>query len=317
MRYNRDMKILCAGQAVVDCITRNIDKESLKNRSARAESIRLNVGGDALNESVILSRLGHEVQTACLIGDDLAGKIILNALKENGVDTSLVQTEEIDTVIADIFAEEDGSRRSLNSNAVKLGGKSLSAENIRDIDALSLASLFRAPLDDPKKVLELVVKAKSEGAYVFADTKLPVYKKLTLEDYAEVLPYIDLIFPNETEAAYYSGISGDKEEDLAAMADVFLKKGVKAVVIKTGEQGSWYFDGEQRFHHPAFAADVVDTTGAGDNYAAGFIHAYLNKILIPGCMKLASACAALSVAASGATGGVKSLQQIENYLQKK
>ena len=50
MRYNRDMKILCAGQAVVDCITRNIDKESLKNRSARAESIRLNVGGDAHNE---------------------------------------------------------------------------------------------------------------------------------------------------------------------------------------------------------------------------------------------------------------------------
>ena len=317
MRYNGGMKILCAGQAVVDCITRNIDKESLKNRSARAESIRLNVGGDALNESVILSRLGHEVQTACLIGDDLAGKIILNALKENGVDTSLVQTEEIDTVIADIFAEEDGSRRSLNSNAVKLGGKSLSAENIRDIDALSLASLFRAPLDDPKKVLELVIKAKSEGAHVFADTKLPVYKKLTLEDYAEVLPYIDLIFPNETEAAYYSGISGDKEEGLAAMADVFLKRGVKAVVIKTGEQGSWYFDGEQRFHHPAFTADVVDTTGAGDNYAAGFIHAYLNKILIPGCMKFASACAALSVAASGATGGVKSLQQIENYLQKK
>ncbi len=311
------MKILCAGQAVVDCITRNIDKESLKNHSARAESIRLNVGGDALNESVILSRLGHKVQTACLIGDDLAGKIILNALKENGVDTSLVQTEEIDTVIADIFAEEDGSRRSLNSNAVKLGGKSLSAENIRDIDALSLASLFRAPLDDPKKVLELVVKAKSEGACVFADTKLPVYKKLTLEDYAEVLPYIDLIFPNETEAAYYSGISGDKEEELAAMADVFLKRGVKAVVIKTGEQGSWYFDGEQRFHHPAFAADVVDTTGAGDNYAAGFIHAYLNKMPIPGCMKFASACAALSVADSGATGGVKSLQQVENYLQKK
>ncbi|MBR3151724.1 MAG: bifunctional hydroxymethylpyrimidine kinase/phosphomethylpyrimidine kinase, partial [Erysipelotrichaceae bacterium] len=203
------------------------------------------------------------------------------------------------------------------SNAVKLGGKSLSAENIRDIDALSLASLFRAPLDDPKKVLELVVKAKSEGAYVFADTKLPVYKKLTLEDYAEVLPYIDLIFPNETEAAYYSGISGDKEEDLATMADVFLKRGVKAVVIKTGEQGSWYFDGKRRFHHPAFAAEVVDTTGAGDNYAAGFIHAYLNKEPVPVCMAFASACAALSVAASGATGGVRSLQQIENYLQKK
>ena len=88
-------------------------------------------------------------------------------------------------------------------------------------------------------------------------------------------------------------------------------------MIKTGEQGSWYFDGEQRFHHPAFAADIVDTTGAGDNYASGFIHAYLNKMPIPGCMKFASACAALSVAASGATGGVKSLQQIENYLQKK
>ena len=317
MRYNRDMKILCAGQAVVDCITRNIDKESLKNRSARAESIRLNVGGDALNESVILSRLGHEVRTACLIGNDLAGKIILNALKENGVDTSLVQTEAIDTVIADIFAEEDGSRRSLNSNAVKLGGKSLSADSVRDIDALSLASLFRAPLDDPERVLELVRRAKDEGAFVFADTKLPVYKQLTLEDYAEVLPYIDLIFPNETEAAYYSGISGSSEEELAAMADAFLKKGVKAVVIKTGEQGSWFFDGMRRIRHPAFAAEVVDTTGAGDNYAAGFIHAYLNKEPVSVCMAFASACAALSIGASGATGGVRSREQVENFLNTK
>ena len=309
------MKILCAGQAVVDCITRNIDKDSLKNRSARAESIRLNVGGDALNESVIFSRLGYEVKTACLIGDDLAGKIIINALKENGVDTSCVQSEEIDTVIADIFAEEGGSRRSLNSNAVKLGGKSLSADSVDNVDVLCLASLFRAPLDDLEKVLELVRRAKQHGACVFADTKLPVYKKLTLEDYAEVLPYIDVIFPNETEAAYYSGISGNDKAAYTAMADAFLKKGVKAVVIKAGEQGSWYFDESSSCHQPAFKADIIDTTGAGDNFAAGFISVYMEKRPVRDCMEFASACAAISISASGATAGVKSREQVEAFLR--
>lgn len=307
-------QIVCIGQAVVDCITIGITYNGESRKSARAETITLNAGGDALNESVVLSHLGWKVRTLCITGDDLAGGVVRSSLKKAGADVSGIRTEaSIPTVIADIIVEKDGSRRSINSRAIDLGGLHVDPDLIGSPRLVSLASLFRAPLDDPEAVLELALAAKRAGAILCADTKIPVYKKIALSDFAPVLSLVDYIFPNETEAAYYSGRSltgQETEKDFEEMAEAFLEAGVKNVVIKTGPRGCFYRGQEGSFSMPALPVKAVDTTGAGDNFVSGFITGLLEGGDGRQACSLGLACAAVSIGSVGTTSGVDSRDRV-------
>lgn len=79
-------EVVCLGQAIVDCITLGWDRTPLQKNVYRARSISLSVGGDAFNESVILTRLGHRVRLICGVGTDVAGDLILSAVTANGMD---------------------------------------------------------------------------------------------------------------------------------------------------------------------------------------------------------------------------------------
>lgn len=314
MQQGQQAQIVCIGQAVVDCITIGISYTGESRKSARARSITLNAGGDALNESVVLSRLGWKVRTLCITGSDLAGEVIRSSLEKAGADVSGIQRNaSIPTVIADIIVEEDGSRRSINSRAIDLGGLHVDPALIGRPRLVSLASLFRAPLDHPEAVRDLAEAARKAGAILCADTKIPVYRKIFLSDFAEVLPLVDYIFPNENEAAYYSGrtLTGSEEEkDFEEMADAFLDRGVRNVVIKTGPRGCFYKGEEGSFSLPSLPVKAVDTTGAGDNFVSGFVTGLLEGGSALHACRLGTACAALSIGSVGTTSGVDSRESV-------
>ena len=197
--------VICAGQAVLDCITRNREASPYKPNVYRAESIRLRAGGDAVNEARALASMGFKVAAVCGLGRDLAGDIVLNALAAADVDTSRVQRMTGDTPIANLQVAADGSRVSVNSRATLLEGLCIDPASLHGARLVSLASLFRPPLDDCDRLRALVRAAKADGAIVCADTKLPLYGARSLDTLADVLPLVDCILPNEREAEYYSG----------------------------------------------------------------------------------------------------------------
>ncbi|MDD3169477.1 MAG: PfkB family carbohydrate kinase, partial [Eubacteriales bacterium] len=123
---------------------------------------------------------------------------------------------------------------------------------------------------------------------------------------AEALPYLDYFLPNAEEAAMLTGL-----EDPDEMADCLLQYGVKNVTIKLGKKGCFIKNGQERYHIPAFPAEAVDTTGAGDNFAAGFITAVLDGMELEACGIFANAAAAASTESVGAVGGVRDRLQIE------
>ena len=316
----RQAQIVCIGQAVVDCITIGITYDGESRKSARAGSITLNAGGDALNESVVLSRLGWKVRTLCITGEDLAGDVIRSSLEKAGADTSGIRREaSIPTVVADIIVEKDGSRRSINSRAIGLGGFHVDPDLIGSPRLVSLASLFRAPLDDPEAVLKLAEAAKRAGAILCADTKIPVYRKIALPGFSKVLSLVDYIFPNENEAAYYSGrvpTGQETERDFEEMAEAFLASGVKNVVIKAGPRGCFYKGREGSFSLPALPVKAVDTTGAGDNFVSGFITGLLEGGDGRQACSLGLACAAISIGSVGTTSGVDSRDRVRAMYEK-
>ncbi len=293
-------EVICIGQAVVDCITRGQNDpqggDPGKKPVLLAESIRLGTGGDAVNESFILSQLGHTVDLVCTLGEDLAGNILIQEAARRHVGTGRIfRSPDITTPIANLMVKEDGSRYSINSKATLLEGYTPRKEDVQGARVVSFASLFRAPLDQPRIVRDLILAARDSGSIICADTKLPTFRSASLSDLEDVLPLIDYMFPNEKEAAFYSGRTRYEE-----MADVFLSFGVKHIIIKTGPEGC-YAAGEGRaFSIPARPVRAVDTTGAGDNFVAGFISALLGGKDFRDCCEAGMDQAAICIGHPGA-----------------
>ena len=268
--------------------------------SARADSISISIGGDAVNESIAINQLGHSAAPMIAVGDDTAGVVLLHELRKFNLceDFISIMQRPFATPVANLIVDDFGGRRSLNSPATKLTGYIPSAEKISGAKIVSLASIGRAPLADVNVILNIAKTAKENGAIVCADTKLPTYTKLTLEDLAPALPYIDYIFPNEKEAAYYTG-----EEDYKSMAEKFSSFGIKNVIIKAGPEGCRALSDGRYFEIPALEVDAVDTTGAGDHFVAGFICALLENKSFEECLLEGRAYASESIKYPGGTIG--------------
>ena len=163
------VSVVCIGQAVVDCITRGVEGDPLGMGKTRAQSITLNLGGDAVNESFVLSSMGRRAALVCAVGDDLAGRFVANEASRRGLETSGVTVVRgLVTPVANMFVKLDGSRSSVTSAASLLPGYTPDPEFVRNCvkngaKIVSFASLFRAPLDQPEVVCGLVRAAPRSG----------------------------------------------------------------------------------------------------------------------------------------------------------
>ena len=290
--------VVCVGQAVLDCITRGKENEPYKPNVYRAETIRLHTGGDAVNEAMALSGLGFRTAVVCGIGEDIAGNILIDELNKAGVNTDHIRRMKMDTPIANLQVAEDGSRISVNSRATRLQGYRITPDELPHAKIVSFASIFRPPLEDFNVLKDLIQTARSRGAIVCADTKLPLRGSIEISEYASLLSFIDYLFPNEKEAAYYTG-----KNKFSEMAAAFRDMGIKNVVIKAGPEGCYISGGEVEFSLPAVpVSNVVDTTGAGDNFVAGFISGVLQNASLRDCADLGLRQAAGAIMHTG--GGV-------------
>ena len=297
------LDILCAGTALIDSIIRGFDPVPVSATGFRAESASLNVGGEAVNVSMAAARLGLKTGILCSAGKDASGRLIKNTLESVGVDTAhMILSDDHPTPVTTMFVHADGSRKSITNGAHRYNfHPELYTDAFREAKVLCLGSLFRTPFDDPEAVYYMVKEARKAGCIVIADTKLPNFTKLKLRDYQAVLPLIDYITPNEDEARYCTEYDADSDtgssvecvtdnctdnnagsnadgiavnhtdpETPEEMADVFLRFGVRNVVIKLGPAGCYFKNRDIALRLPAFPIDPVDATGAGDNFLAGF-----------------------------------------------
>lgn len=309
MKYE-SAEVVCVGQVLVDCILKGWNTTPYNNNVYLADSVTISPGGDAFNESVITARLGHKVRIMCGLGRDLAGGIIEEHLKNNGVDLSAVVYSDTDrTPITNLLVDERGERKSVNTPAHLVEFFRPDVSWFQGVKVVSIASLFRAPFNKPDVILDVCRAAKEAGAILTADVKLANCNQLLLDDVKEALPYIDYIFPNESEAEFYT-----QKKDYYEMADVLLSYGIKNVIIKVGPEGCIAKNVQECFTVPAYKLNAVDGTGAGDNFAAGFISAMIRGLDFHQALEFATGCAAICVQSIGATTGVTSRQQVEEFI---
>ncbi len=303
--------IVFIGTAILDSVIKGFDPEPVSSAGFRAESGSINAGGEGVNGSIASAKLGMKSALLCFLGEDQAGDLIEGELTKHGVDTGcIVRTAEHPTPVTTIFVAEDGNRKSITNNAHSYNfHPEQYPEVFTDAEAVVIGSLFRAPFNDPDVIRAVVSEAHSKGLTVFADTKLPNFRKLTLDDIADSLSMIDYITPNEDEARYFTG-----EDEPVKMGEVFLSKGVRNVVIKLGGRGCLLMNRAGSTYLPAHRIDVVDATGAGDNFMAGFVSELIRGSDVKQALAFANACGAICSTAVGTGTALRDREQVLKML---
>jgi sugar/nucleoside kinase (ribokinase family) len=312
-----DFDVVCVGASVVDIPLRPVDPDVFDQVSYPVDDVSMRVGGDALNESIVLSRLGAKVALVTAVGDDAAGDFIVTTARDAGVDVSGIKLK-------------DGMATSLNVGLIRRNGErtfitnrngSLWRTEESDIDAdpflnaeiLAFGSIFNNPLLSGSWMAELFAKAKKSGLTVCADM-VPSRLGAGLAEIAEALKHVDYFFPNADEAIALTGACDENEA-----ADILLKQGIGTVVLKIGKRGCLVRNADMSVIVPAFIRDgdaAIDTTGAGDNFVAGFIRALLDRRSVEECAVFANGVASVSVTGLGATEAVRSKEQIDQFIEE-
>jgi sugar/nucleoside kinase (ribokinase family) len=306
--------VLCLGIVNMNILFRPVPLDMMQRDVVLAQSVDYLCGGDAINEAIVLSKLGRKAMVAGKAGPDAIGDMIRSQLKSNGVDASaLISGRDFGSGVCVVMVRPDGSRNFLSyrGGTEDYSLEDFDAETLDKVRAVSIGSMFALKKLDGPGVENILRQAREKGVRTFADMKSDTYS-IGYKGIRGVMPYLDYFLPSLDEAAYLSG-----EKDPRKMADCFLSDGAENVVIKLGGDGV-YIRGKgepEGAYLPTYEAPVIDTTGAGDNFVAGFICAVLDDMAFRDCADFANAAASISVGVLGAHGGVKSREQVDLFRQ--
>ncbi len=304
-------EILILGAAIGDVLVYPARAEML-NCPSSAARVRVSTGGDALNESTVLARLGHAPALGTVLGADDMAKLIEAHCAREGVRLIARVNPEIDTGVNVVLVEEGGERRFITNPQGSLRRFSLEdARAILNDDAFSecrmlcLASMFVSPELPLADMEALFAHAHAAGKIVCADATRCKNGE-TLADAAGALSQLDYFFPNAEEARLLTGAQDDREA-----ARLLNGAGVKNAVIKRGGEGCLIANAERQIAVPAYRTNCVDTTGAGDTFSAAFQAALLEGRGIAECGAFACAAASICVENLSATGEKLDRDEIE------
>jgi sugar/nucleoside kinase (ribokinase family) len=308
-------KVLCAGQLAADILVRPVDRLDFASDTRRVEPIRLANGGDCLNTAIGLRRLGLSVSFAGLAGRDSWGDFLASVIEREGIDgRGLKRTSEAGTCTVLVAINSQGERTFFYH------GGANDLFSLRDVDpalvaeatAVHVGGTYLLPRFDGEGAAELLRGARARGQLTSMDVTWDVEDRwLSVID--SCLPHLDWFLPSAKEAAKITGLG--RPEQMAA----FLRdRGVANVVIKLGERGCYVLPaGRPGFFAPAFAVPVVDTTGAGDSFVAGFLAGLLRGWEPERSARLACAAAALNIQRVGATAGMPTIEEATDFLKGK
>lgn len=304
--------VVCIGVMLMDLPLGPIKGDLFAQETTMVERMELTTGGDALNEAMVLSRLGKRVALIGEVGQDLLGDILIGRCKEEGIFTGGIERNlQTVTRINVALYQENGQRSFLKSRTAMSG--SLRSEQIdfsllKGAGAVILGSIFSSKLQDGATIMKILQQAKHCGASTFADM-VPIPTHCEADMITASFPYLDYFFANEEELQMLS-----KKETPEEGADVLLHLGAKHVVVKLGSRGCLLKSKEICLEIPGLKAKTVDTTGAGDTFLAAFAAATLDGKSLAECAAFANAAAALSTEYVGAVSGLKNRKQLEDYL---
>ncbi|MCC6015663.1 MAG: carbohydrate kinase family protein [Desulfurococcaceae archaeon] len=289
---DRRYDLVTVGHALVD-IRIVVDRFPAPDEEAVVLSQTWGAGGSAVNTAIDGSRLGLRTAVIAKIGFDSFGRIIVDELLREGVDISGLRVSSTGrTGFTIVVIDRDG-------NIVMYGFKGVAEElepNEVDNEIISTARYVHIAslrLDTSLKVAEIARKASAKISW---DPGRVLAKK-GLKELEKMIKSVDIVLVNKVEASAITGLDIDKYRE---SAKILKDLGPELVVVKLGSRGVYAFGDGVDEEVPAVKVDrVVDTTGAGDAFAAGLIAGILRGYSLRKALLYANAVAALKITKLG------------------
>ena len=304
------IRALAVGVHVLDIHVRHVESIPSGSDGALVDQIRMSAAGTAGGTALVLAKLGVDVSSVGAVGDDPLGRVLRELLAEQGVDVSgLVSKGEVQSSASVLPVRPDGDRPAWHC----IGANGAFSLDDVDLDAVAAADvvLLGGPEflggDAAAKLLE---HARAHGTVTAVDMLAPGEPDL-LEWVGAALPHADYFLPNDEQLLGLTGAS-TLEEAAAALLD----RGVGCVAATCGAAGALVAvaDGaEGTTTVPAFEVDVVDTTGCGDAFTAGFLTGVLGGRTPQEAAVLGNATAAHVVQGLGTDHGAFDLAAVEAF----
>jgi sugar/nucleoside kinase (ribokinase family) len=289
-------KIAVVGELNVDLIATGLATPPALGHEVLAQDFQMVLGSASAIFACGVARLGHSVTFISRVGEDYFGEFCVTALRERGIATAHVTRAATRTGVT--VALSTTRDRALVTYLGAIAELSLAAVPLAALDRhthLHLTSYFLQDALRPD-FPRLMREAKARGLSVSFDPNSDPGAVWPAEIW-DTVAQTDVLFVNETEAQQLTRT----EDTETALQE--LGGRVSCAVIKLGAQGALGVKDGVREFAPALAVPVVDTTGAGDSFAAGFVHGYVQDWSLADCLRAGNFCGAASVQHTGGTAG--------------
>ena len=259
-------------------------------------------GGGAANTACALAKMGLPAGIFAKLGDDFAGRFLLEEIGRSGAQTSGIRLSKTDaTPFTFVGIHEDGDRTFIHTPGANLtfSPEDLDLERLLAADFLLYQDLWVKPRLDGPPGAAILAEARRRGVVTLLDECFGLGPNR--EAMEAMLPHCDYFLPSlDDMRVIYAGASADQ------VADILLAGGVSTVVLKRGTEGCLVARGKERVHVPAFPTHVVDATGAGDSWDAGFLAGLAHGEDVATSARIGNAAASFCIQAVGGSSGIPS-----------
>ncbi len=288
----------------------NLDKLYKVNMIAKREEegfvtdFKESPGGSAANTTVGLARLGLKTGFIGKVAADLEGKVLLEDFRTEGVDTSgIVVSDNGRSGVVMGYVDTSGDRALYVDPGVNnlLDFQDINLDFVANTEILHLSSFVG---EKPFKVQKQLLEQHSKVKISFDPGTL--YARKGLKALKPIIKKCTVMFPNAIETKMLTG------EDIEEGAKIFMEEGANLVAIKLGKKGCYITDGEENHLVEPFKVNVVDTTGAGDAFCAGFLYGLIKEKSLIECGELGNFVASRCIAKMGARTGLPRLEELKD-----
>ncbi|MGO4701319.1 carbohydrate kinase family protein [Dyella sp. 2RAB6] len=301
-------RVLVVGEVNVDLVLKGLHAEPAPGQEVLADDFLMTPGSSSMICAMGLARLGNPVAFHGRLGADTWGRYCLDALRDAGIEVASLQPETAlrTGITVSLSTPRDRSLVTFPGAIAALCAEDVSDALLAGAQHLHVSSFYLQQALRPG-IRGLFARARAAGLSISLDPGFDPEQRWG-DDLRGVLADVDVFLPNEEELRALTG-EHDTRKALAA-----LDNGHTLIVAKRGRQGCAVLHEGVLLEAPAFTVEAVDSTGAGDSFDAGFLHAWLRQLPLRDCLRWGNACGSLSTRGIGGTTRQASADEVSALL---
>lgn len=274
----KNLDVICIGAALVDIVAK-IERHPIEDDEVFVPNLQILSGGAAANTAFACALLGLKVAFIGKLGyDDEFGNKIINEFKDTSLDTTLIKySKKYGTGLAYVAIDKNGERRIY---AYSGAANTLSPNEIASKEIVQTKLIFLSNLKNLEPLKKAAKIAKDNMIPIILNPGMLIIEQ-GFENIKELLGNTDILIISKREFLYLFQLDDDKLINyvIKEKAKILFKIGIKVIIITMGKEGAIVINSEKSESiKPIKVAKVIDTTGAGDAFSAGFIYGFIRTL---------------------------------------